>query len=373
MKSLTPQIDISGTLPSSLDESIARLLQKEKETHLTDHKTQALKNRIKDRQPPTYNEDWAAFTYLYYSTNFLKTYLSVLSAASTIRQKKLRILDLGCGGGASTAATCVALMHLNNQIVDVFAVDQDIHQLNVFNKVTLNWLEKLEDGICIHAINDDAINFITESDERFDFIILSYLTVELSEHTEQQLRSKLTERIKAHGATTIIVDSDHMHRGISVEVLGEVPYLLPFNRALFRAPFIERLGLKTPPKYTQAQAEQKLISDYFTAWKEHDLELIRAIFHPNCIYSINNTKTLRGITEILSYWRHNALRQKNIAYSYELLSSSTASCTIQWEASFDRVDTNDHRTLTGQMFITINKNKIVSLSEIYLQTRAPIS
>lgn len=367
MKDTLPRIDISGELPHFLDSRIAALLRAQDINSLNNGSIQSLKEKIAARESPNYSSDWAAFTYLYFSANFLKTYLAILSAASGVTGKRLKILDLGCGGGASTAACASAFSYLGNELIEVVAIDKSFEQLHVFKEVAYPWIVELSGHTRVKIIQDDIVNYLATRHEQFDFVILSYVTRETNNYEEVLLRKNLLQRHVELGTKSIIIDSDMHHRGITVEMIGEAPYLLPYSQVSFRAPFVEMMGFNAPPKFTKDLTADNVIRQYFEAWRTHDIELLREVFDPSCLYVINNKRILRGIEEIQAYWLHNASRQRNVHSTFEFLDRSTSNATFQWHAEFDRIDTNDHRILEGQMYTEFRDGIISFLFETYSQ------
>ncbi len=371
MNDTLPRIDISGELPHLLDSSIVALLRTQCPNTLNNAKIQSLKEQIAARKPPRYSSDWAAFTYLYFSANFLKTYLAILSASSGVTGKRLKILDLGSGGGASTAACVSAFSYLGNEVIEIVAIDKSAEQLHVFKEVALPWIEGLVGHSKTKIVQDDVLTYLSTTAEEFDFVILSYVTPEINQEDEKLLRKHLIKKLNDSRTNSIIIDSDIYHRGITVEMIGEAPYLLPYSQVLFRAPSVEKMGFNVPPKFSNNLIEYNIILQYFKSWENQDFELLRKILDPDCKYVINNKRTLCGIDEIQAYWLHNANRQRNIQFTFEFLNRTPSNATFQWYAEFDRIDTNDHRILNGQMYTTFRNGTISFLSEAYSQQVSP--
>lgn len=364
----SPKIDILGELPAQLDARVANLLSEKRAHSLSDSSIQNLKKKIAEKITPQYKDDWAAFTYLYYSANFLKCYLSICSSAVHFKNKTLRVLDIGCGGGASTAAAISALSMLGNKISEVIAVDRSKEQLSVFKSVTEPWIKERHPHTKVGVLQCEIFEYLEKSIDT-DLILLSYVTPELSHEEIKTLRSQLAARCQLTDAFVVFVESDHLHRGISIEVLGEKPYLLPYNRVAFRSPRTESLGFQICPKFTPGKQQEQIIMNYFDCWVHHSIKELPNIFDRDCVYMINNIRTLFGIESITDYWIENSREQRNVEYSYQIVDQSLDSISLQWTASFDRVDTRDRRHLRGLMLLKISNGKISYLAEAFNQDR----
>jgi SAM-dependent methyltransferase len=368
----SPRIDILGELPAQLDTKIANLFLDKNHPELSNSSIISLKRKIAARIPPQYKNDWAPFTYLYYSANFLKCYLSICSSAMHIKNRSLKILDIGCGGGASTAATVSALTRLGNSVAEVIAVDRSIQQLSVFESVTKAWISECYPATKTTALHCELSEYL-EHGPHADVIVISYVTPELNCEEIKSLHSQLLIRSQEAHSFIVFIESDSIHRGVSIEVFGEKPYLLPYNRVAYRSPKTESLGFQISPKFTPSRYQENLIRDYFECWISHNTEQLRELFERDCLYVINNTRILHGIESIVEYWKHNSERQRNVRYSYEITSQTLDTICFQWIASFDRIDTGDHRQLHGMMLLKLKNGKISYLAEAFSQSKTASS
>jgi SAM-dependent methyltransferase len=362
-----PQIDIYGALPEKLDRSIAALLHAAGEFAISNEKLNSLRMLIGQNGIPRYESEWAAFTYLYYSANFLKSFLAVSSAVTGTVGRPLRVLDLGCGGGASTAAAVAALRYSGNFVELVTGVDQSEEQLKVFREVTQLWLEDSFTGTQIQLRKQDILQYLENIEPIYDLVLLSYVVPEFDEGRRNRLLAMLRTIQQNQACTVLLVDSDPSHRGLRLEILGDVPFLLPYNNVYFQTPALEEMGFLVPPKFSRSRQGDLLIVQYFGAWESHDINLLRKTLSKECLYFINGKDALRGIQEVLSYWEHNAMRQRNVHTQFQIISSSALNATFLWSAEFERIDTNDHRKLDGIMHLTFRQGRISTLHEHYSQ------
>ena len=64
------------------------------------------------------------------------------------------------------------------------------------------------------------------------------------------------------------------------------------------------------------------VENYFIAWKNYDIDLLKSIFTQSAKYIIRRKKVYNGIEEIIKYWERNKERQKNIELHWRKLYSS---------------------------------------------------
>lgn len=361
-------IDVSGRLPESLDLALASHLSPHLGTSLTGASAAALRESIKTRVPPNYESEWAAFNYLYFSANFLKTNLAARSSVSLLPQRRLKVLDLGCGGGSSTAGFVTGLLEAGFGICQVAAVDSSSTQLDVFRAVTYPWLQSWHDDVQVDLIDADMVAFAESDTRTFDIVLLSYSLRELTPDAQAELRRHLLRRSSDQGSLVVIVESDPQSRGVELEFVGRGRSLAPYDTVTFHCPALEDLGIEVLPKFSKP-CSSEIFDQYIKCWKSHNLQLLESLFVKNCRYEINGETVLVGLDSLRTYWAHNALRQRNVEVTYSTLSVSRDHILIEWKATFDRIDTRDRRFLGGIMSLELVHDKISTLREYYVQRK----
>lgn len=361
-------IDVSGRLPESLDLALASLLSPHLGTSLTGASAAALRKSIKTLVPPDYESEWATFNYLYFSANFLKTNLAARSSVSLLPQRRLKVLDLGCGGGSSTAGFVAGLLQAGFGICQVAAVDSSRTQLDVFRAVTYPWLQSRNDDVQVDLIDADMVAFAERDPRTFDIVLVSYSLRELMADAQAELRRHLLRRSLDQGSLVVIVESDPQGRGVELEFVGRGRSLAPYDTVTFHCPALENLGINVPPKFSKPRLSD-IFDQYIKCWRSHDLELLESLFVENCRYEINGEKILVGIDSLRTYWTHNAARQRNVEVTYSTLSVSRDHILIEWKAAFDRIDTKDRRFLSGIMSLELIQDRISTLREYYVQRK----
>jgi len=56
------------------------------------------------------------------------------------------------------------------------------------------------------------------------------------------------------------------------------------------------------------------VNNYFVAWKNYDIEMLKYIFSHSAKYIIRGRRVYKGIDEIVKYWERNKKRQKKFNY-----------------------------------------------------------
>lgn len=123
-----------------------------------------------------WNRHWAAHAYLSWTQNFHKAHQCALIWAKMNKDKlskRLSILDLGCGSGASMAGICLALRDKCDSIV-VHGVDSSRPMLTLCEKTFKEWAD-FTPNIKATLELADADMYIGQSLNNWDIVMASYL------------------------------------------------------------------------------------------------------------------------------------------------------------------------------------------------------
>lgn len=111
---------------------------------------------------------------------------------------------------------------------------------------------------------------------------------------------------------------------------------------------------------------EQRIKNYFTAWMNHDIDLLRTIFSPSAKYIIRRKTTYSGIEEITKYWKRNKNRQKNLQLHWKSLVSSYYCEVVEFGAYFWDLENNQYTKVNGQIIFKYDtNNQIICLTESY--------
>jgi limonene-1,2-epoxide hydrolase len=320
---------------------------------------------------PNYDRHWAAFAYMYYMANFAKAFLGASLLVERPRNRPLSIIDLGCGGGASTLGVVSALCsQLNVGVSRIVGIDASTVQLDLFNNVTAPGLHELCPSAQIETHRDDIVHFLRSKSPVADIAVLSYVMEELTSEERSEVRQLLRQLLKPTAAEVIIIDSATNAPGFTIETLHKTVRLLDSGMLRVSLPEFASLGVSTPPKSTLQElkiggVQSTLLSAYFAAWETQDVSEIRRIFGKHSIYQILGSRVLHGRDEIMAYWERNKRLQRDV--HCRIIRSAVSGNTefAQWRATFYRTDKDAWYSLNGLMWVTVENGTIVHLLESY--------
>lgn len=108
------------------------------------------------------------------------------------------------------------------------------------------------------------------------------------------------------------------------------------------------------------------VKNYFVAWENYDIDLLKSIFVPSAKYIIRRKRMYNGIDEIIKYWERNKKRQKQIQLHWKILNSSFHSEVVEFGAYFWDVESRMYTKVNGQIIFKFDSNnQIISLTEAY--------
>src|SRR6266480_2723389 len=106
-------------LPGSVSNNLENSLLDEFARSLTPELVDEVQQLSQHDRPLNYGKHAASFAYLYFGANYSKAYISCKAVISKLPRKRLRVLDLGCGSGASSAAIVTALVEHGFQLSEL--------------------------------------------------------------------------------------------------------------------------------------------------------------------------------------------------------------------------------------------------------------
>lgn len=118
------------------------------------------------------------------------------------------------------------------------------------------------------------------------------------------------------------------------------------------------------------QQSAEVVNRYFASWKQHDVELVRSLFHENASYIIHpRRRTFYGLGEIALYWARNAHRQKDLSLEWYITSNTDRQITADFIATFFDTEEQEHQIVEGAIqFHVDHDSKILNLAERYRKT-----
>src|SRR5947209_6824897 len=155
---------------------------------------------------PDYASSAEAFAYLYFGANFAKSYYAVTDVLKK-RQfaRPLRIVDLGCGAGASLSGAIAACMDADVKVERTVGVDRSTAQLHLFSYGVKAWLSHEYPRFDTTQICADVWD-VEHLVDRSDLIIASYLLCEMKDR--DAFAQRLSNQASSSNAELLTIDSD---------------------------------------------------------------------------------------------------------------------------------------------------------------------
>jgi len=113
---------------------------------------------------------------------------------------------------------------------------------------------------------------------------------------------------------------------------------------------------------------------YGLAWEKHDETLLRTIFHPQAEYFEKPfARSLKGIEEIVKYWRRNSAQQRNVKFTVLRRIDLKMATIVEWHCEFDRVDLGKHLVLQGVFWADVENDRIKRFVEYFARQDSQIA
>jgi SAM-dependent methyltransferase len=286
-----------------------------------------------------YEHSAATFAGAFLLNNFWK-----VSAAMqhTRPQLKNRVLDLGTGSAAAALASLAYIAAQpapHHRQPDVILVDRSQAQLELASTALKYASPPLDIG-AVSLIEADLYNLAEDRDHlQSDLVLLSHVLTE-NAHKVQPLM-ELAASLTTSGGTILVVERPD--DDLWPEVQGHLVSAMPISCDVAELPHwadvparrARWLALRQPHAHERWLA--MLLRDYFTAWRKRSPAAIADVFTADARYYRSPTEApLRGVEEIMSYWRQRVVPQEDpdprpLRVRYE---GNQAFC--DWRAQFRR-------------------------------------
>lgn len=105
------------------------------------------------------------------------------------------------------------------------------------------------------------------------------------------------------------------------------------------------------------EALRKWVEAYGRAWVERDPEAAGALFSETAEYHESPfEEPFRGREGIERYWREATSTQRDVEFSFEILSSGSQSGIAHWSAGFTRIASGARLKLDGILVLTFGQD-----------------
>jgi SAM-dependent methyltransferase len=373
---------VAKTIEGSLDQiSSAGLVSRERIAFLSDCFAQA--------ECPWIDYDKCAheFAFEYFLQNFWKSYLAFVGHQPRVA---LRVLDIGCGSGATSIAY---LTYLNSYIqrhcgresqnppllIEVVLVDRSEKQLQLSRKFITQIAEDLPNlNIRSSYIRKDiSSEGLSVEEGRYDLVLYGHVLTENRRNVKNILRNGIEVAEEDGRIYAIERETDSVWKEIEVAIEAMALERNIASTAPLLSPFISSDSLTAAndhnlrTNYLVARLPQRnelrtLLMLYFQAWKYQDESLLQDIFTPNATYSEKPfSAPLAGLPQIQRYWSEKVLRQRAISIELGHVCYTADEAVAEWRARFsvDRGSVD----VRGMLILTFDKytGRINSLREYF--------
>lgn len=283
----------------------------------------------------------------------------------------LRVLDVGCGSGAASAA----LVNYFRDTLDypypitLHAVDSSQPQLDLASRLSWHVLERRR-----VSIKSTCTNASLALDPAFDFAVFSFVLGELDGETLSACLTGISSLID-NGASVLVIDQ--AESGVFEAMDSQLSPGWP-TESLFTTINIPRdEGCMASPRTRFsisarlitgnriADGDASVLRQYNACWINHDTGLLRRLFAPHATYSIGDHRSFVGIGAIEAYWLRNQQAQRDVKLVFGRTQQVGNTITANWNASFDRLDLEKRMFLKGVMKLAIHSSQVLAFDEYY--------
>lgn len=371
----------SKELPIELEDLLSSCLEKGSKQLQDSVWMEDFRRSVRFGCVPDYPKTAVPFNYLYFGSNFFKAEFAVekLIRRPQIKSSRIRVLDIGCGAGASSAAFLQAMhKQFPNMCMDFYGIDNNDDQLGFYKCIFGHWAETFPD-INVFPISADALKYLQDSKDSWDIIICSYLFAEQTKAQKEFLINLLETKHRASGTQVLIIDSDPETLKPTAWSQGKSVMLLP-SRIKIKFRKLHLLSQNCCPKYCKhktiqltATEQPSLLNKYFFCWQKHDLNILRELFSEDVTYEINGQRTLRGLSELVEYWTNNGRTQQNVvSICHHVFSAPFYNIIANWSSYFHRTDKQQFYCIHGIIWMDFMNGKITALREFYSRNSFPL-
>lgn len=196
-------------LPQAIDQSLKSVLDLEAmQGRLTDTVVCDLSERISAGSVPRYEVDWAAFTYYFFPANLHKAMLASRFLRGRL-PRKVKVIDLGCGSGATSAGLVYGLAQACPEVeqIEITAIDRCQEQLCAY--ITLMSAVSSDTHISIKFVTKcrEVLEYIDEPRALPDLVMSSYLLTELDQAARMKVEAFHDKCVLA-GRSSLRIDKD---------------------------------------------------------------------------------------------------------------------------------------------------------------------
>lgn len=223
-------------------------------SELSSERVELLRKIVQNSDSIDYATHAHSFLYLYYVANYYKTRFSLSRAIEKqFTKNTVRMLDLGCGSGASTLGL-IDWFRSTYSNLDLYidAVDVSKPQLGLLARIIDETNILSGNQISIH--NDDALVYLSTNETKYDLILDSNFICELDKAKRTEAINLMNARLQIDGVLVAVernssgvheeIKSSKIFSLLSQEVIG--PFDIPSSDWLANT----NIAIQTKKTYT---------------------------------------------------------------------------------------------------------------------------
>lgn len=314
-----------------------------------------LQQQLREGEAPDYDESSIAFAQAYHLINYWKCFAALNASAPPTTT---RLLDLGCGSGAATAAALVYLATQGTRgPIEIQILDRSQAQLDLAEKLLGSLHGLLPFDYRLQALRIDLQYGQPSLEPRGGLALVAHVLTENLDNVESIF--ELAAGLTASDGTVLVLERpddpvwDRMAKYLSDSPLnsttGEVSVKKCGPDGDDRAWHARWLVHERPRTGKLAGA----VRGYFDAWRSQDPQRLVSVFAENARYYAKPFRpSITGLSNIKRYWQEEVVPQAELTLGLERLAYGPSSVYVEWRARFvrDRLQ----YALKGAMMIDVD-------------------
>jgi len=211
---------------------------------------------ISSQDTPSYGRHAAAFAYLYFVANAVRSKYAVITAIPSLcaaKDRPFHLVDAGAGSGASTVGTLAALREVglrSDADIVISVIDRSDAQLRLFRLIALPWVREAFPNACVQFYQDGILPGLRRFVNDADLVVGSYILDELVSSSERaQVRQAFQSALRTPDSNYTLIYQRAQDRDTVLESKSFCAFADPGHRIQVDVSSLgETCNLSYPPK-----------------------------------------------------------------------------------------------------------------------------